>query len=62
MYANTTKIANMMMTIICTGMLGNNGVLFTYLRKKDLTPNIMQATVKIYNSTSLKGALICLGK
>ena len=61
MYAITTKMANMIIKIMCIG-IPNNGVLFTYLRKKDLTPNIMQATVKIYNSTSLNGALICLGK
>ena len=51
-------MANMMMTIICTGMPNNLDYLF---RKKILTPMSKEITIKIYSSKSLNGAFVYLG-
>ena len=59
MYAITTNMANMMMTIMCIGMPNNSDYLF---RKKNLTLISIQIAVKIYSSKSLNGALMWVGK
>ena len=50
-------MANMMMTIMCTGMPNINYL----LRKKNLIPMSKEIVIKIYSSISLSGAFVYLG-